>query len=126
MGKVLGARVLLVRANPSVPVYRARRVVHARAPEEVLKKGKRSLERRADGLEGVLGTRPETRVVSEDAAAVLQEMAEEGGKPFLVAVGRRASGDARYSTLGGVSSDVLRAVSGPVLIVPGEAHPAGP
>ena len=66
MGKVLGARVLLVRANPSVPVYRARRVVHARAPEEVLKKGKRSLERRADGLEGVLGTRPETRVVSED------------------------------------------------------------
>ena len=118
VGKLFGARVLLVRVYPSVPVFKARRIVHVRASREVLRKGERSLEERAAELESVLGTRPETRVASGDAAAVLQEVAEEGGRPALVAVGRRGLGAVRYSTLGGVSADVLRSVAGPVLIVP--------
>ncbi len=132
VGKLFGARALLVRVYPSVPVFKARRLVHVQASEEVLKRGERSLEERAAELESVLGTRPETRVVSGDAAAVIQEVAEEGGRPSLVAVGRRGLGAVGYSTLGGVSADVVRSVSGPVLVVPApedgtlRPHPANP
>jgi nucleotide-binding universal stress UspA family protein len=118
MGELLGARVLLLRVYPSVPVFKANRVVYMRASKEVLRRGKRALEGRAAKLESVLGTRPETRISSGDAAAVIQETAEGSGEPTLVAVGRRGLGDVRYSTLGGVSADVLRAAAGPVLIVP--------
>lgn len=118
VGKLLGARVLLIRIYPSVPVFKARRIVHVRASKEVLRRGERALERRAAELESVLGARPETRIFSGDAAAVIQETAERSGEPTLVVVGRRGLGDVRYSTLGGVSADVLRAIAGPVLIVP--------
>ena len=118
VGNLFGARVLLVRVFPSVPVFKARRIVHVRASSEVLRKGERSLKRRAAELESVLGTPPETRVESGDAAAVIQQIAEEGGKTTLVAVGRRGFGTVRYSTLGGVAADILRAVAGPVLIAP--------
>ncbi len=118
IGRLFGARVLLVRVYPSVPVFKARRIVHVRASRELLKKGEESLERRAAELESVLGTRPDIRVASGDAAAVIQEMAESSGEPTLVAVGRRGLGSVRYSTLGGVSADVLRSVSVPVLIAP--------
>ncbi len=55
IGKLFDARVLLMRVYPSVPVFRARRVVHVRASEEVLRRGKRDLERRAAELESVSG-----------------------------------------------------------------------
>jgi nucleotide-binding universal stress UspA family protein len=122
MGKLLDARVLLMRIYPSVAVYKARRVVHLRASREVLRRGKRALEKRADELESVLGIRPETKVLSGDAAAVIQEKVGESGESTLVALGRLGLGDARYSTLGSVSADVLRAVASPVLIVPSSRH----
>ena len=118
IGKLFDTRTLLVRVYPSVTVFKARRISHVRASEELLKKGERSLEKRAAELESILGTRPEVRVASGDAAAVIQEVAEEGGEPTLVAVGRRGLGAVRHLALGSVSSDILRAVSGPVLIVP--------
>ena len=118
IGKLFDARALLVRVYPQVTVFKARRIVHTRASKELLKEGKRSLEKRAAELESVLGTRPEVRVTSGDAAAIIQEAAEEGQEPALVAVGRRGLGAVRHLALGSVSSGVLRAVSGPVLIVP--------
>jgi len=118
IGKLFDARTLLVRVYPQVTVFKARRISHVRASKELLKKGEGSLERRAAELESVLRTRPEIRVVAGDAAAVIQEVAEEGGEPTLVAVGRRGLDAVGHFALGSVSSDVLRAVSGPVLIVP--------
>ncbi len=118
IGKLFDARALLVRVYPQVTVFKARRIVHVRASKDILKEGERFLEKRAARLESVLGTRPEVRVASGDAAAVIQEVAEEGEKPTLVAVGRRGLGAVGHFALGSVSSDVLRAVSGPVLIVP--------
>jgi nucleotide-binding universal stress UspA family protein len=118
IGTLFDARTLLVRVYPQVTVFKARRISHVRASKELLREGERSLERRAAELESVLGTRPEIRVVAGDAAAVIQEMAEERGKPTLVAVGRRGLDAVGHFALGSVSSDVLRAVSGPVLIVP--------
>ena len=118
IGKLFDARALLVRVYPSVTVFKARKISHVQVSKELLKKGERSLEKRAAELESILGTRPEVRVASGDAAAVIQEVAEEGGEPTLVAVGRRGLGAVRHFALGSVSSDILRAVSGPVLIVP--------
>jgi nucleotide-binding universal stress UspA family protein len=63
------------------------------------------------------GDTPRDQDLLGDAAAVIQEMAERSGEPTLVAIGRRGLGAVRYSTLGGVSADVLRSVSGAVLIV---------
>lgn len=125
MGRLFGARTLLVRVYPSIPVFKARRIVHVRASREILREGERALERRAAELESVLGTRPETRVATGDAAAVIQEVAEGGGEPTLVAVGRRGLETVRYSTLGGVAADILRAVTGPVLIVPSPKEEPG-
>lgn len=118
VGRLFGARALLLRVYPSVPVFKARKIVHVRASREVLERGERSLRRRAAELESVLGARPGIRVASGDAAAVIQEAAEESEEPTLVAIGRRGLGAARYSVLGGVSADVLRSVSGPVLVAP--------
>lgn len=122
IGKLFGARMLLVRVYPQVTVFKARRISYVRASKELLRKGERSLERRAAELESLLGTRPESSVVSGDAAGVIQEVAEEGGEPMLVAVGRRGLGAGRRFVLGSVSAGVLRAVSGPVLIVPDTKH----
>jgi nucleotide-binding universal stress UspA family protein len=118
IGKLFDARALLVRIYPQVTVFKARRISHIRASKEILKKGERSLEKRATELESVLGMHPEVRVTSGDAAAVIQEAAEEGREPTLVAVGRRGLGAVGHFALGSVSSNVLRAVRGSVLIVP--------
>ncbi len=122
IGKLFDARALLVRVYPQVTVFKANRIVHTRASKELLGRGERSLEERAAELESVLGTRPEVRVTSGEAAAIIQEAAEEGREPTLVAVGRRGLGAVRHFALGSVSSGVLRAVSGPVLIVPPSIH----
>ena len=67
--------------------------------------------------------RPETRAVLGDAAAVIQDAAdEEGEEPALVVVGRRGMGAVRRFVMGSVSSDVLRSVHGPVLVVPSPAR----
>ena len=122
IGKLFDARALLVRVYPQVTVFKANRIVHTRASKELLGRGERSLEERAAKLESVLGTRPEVRVTSGEAAALIQEAAEEGREPTLVAVGRRGLGAVRHFALGSVSSAVLRGVSGPVLIVPPSIH----
>lgn len=122
IGKLFDARALLMRIYPQVTVFKARRIVHTRASKELLKEGEKSLEKRAAELESALGVRPQVRVVSGDAAAVIQEAAEKCREPTLVAVGRRGLGAVRHFALGSVSSGVLRAVSGPVLIVPPTIH----
>ena len=119
-GGALGAEVLLVLAyercmvttrgmgdpRPRIEADRARN----RAWE--------ALSQLSAGLESVVGVRPESRAVLGEAAAVIQEAAEEGEKPTLVVVGRRGMGAVARLALGSVSSNVLRSVSAPVLIVP--------
>jgi nucleotide-binding universal stress UspA family protein len=119
-GGALGAEVLLVLAYE-------RRMVMTRGmgdPRPLMEADRarnrawEALSQLSAGLESVIGVRPESRAVLGDAAAVIQEAAEEGEGPTLVVVGRRGMGAVARFALGSVSSAVLRSVSGPVLIVP--------
>ncbi|MDP8925339.1 MAG: universal stress protein [Actinomycetota bacterium] len=134
IGGLFGASALLVRAAAVSPTiaYRLReedpsaRDEHDDAFGDVSQKIKEALEDRAAALEDVLGARPQIQVVVGDAAAAIQEVAEEGGEPTLVAVGRRGSDAVQPLVLGSVSTDVLRAVSSSVLIVPSLKKGEGP
>jgi nucleotide-binding universal stress UspA family protein len=118
IGKLFSASVFLVRAHPVFGKYTLAREADEHVSRDIARRTEEALEQRADHLRSVLGERPWVRVVAGDAATAIQEIAEEGGEPTLVAVGRRGLGAVRHFALGSVSSDILRAVSGPVLIVP--------
>ncbi|MDQ3496880.1 MAG: universal stress protein, partial [Actinomycetota bacterium] len=115
LGKLFEASVLLVGVYS---IRLASPPVRAPMPhtfDDLLNKGEDLLKERAARLETVSGDRPETMVATGDAAAVIQDIA---GESALVAVGNRGLGAVRRITLGSVSTDVLRAVSGPVLVCP--------
>ena len=117
VSRLFGARMLCVWVY-SMALSGARRASHVMRAEEVLKKSEESLEERAAELERILGKRPNTLVTTGDAASVVQSAAEKGGEPTLVVVGKRGLGAVKRFALGSVSTDVLRAVSGPVMITP--------
>jgi nucleotide-binding universal stress UspA family protein len=58
------------------------------------------------------------RVSDDYPAAVILEATHEGEKPPLVAVGSRGLAGIMRTRLGSVSTKVVTAASGPVLVVP--------
>jgi nucleotide-binding universal stress UspA family protein len=120
IGDLYGSEGVLVRAyhNPPEPIggWSAddrRRLDEARLREE------EAVDERADRLGRLLKGNLEPRVMEGDAALSLLVVAEEGDEEkTLLAVGSRGLGAIRRLRLGGVSTDVLRAASGPVLIFP--------
>jgi nucleotide-binding universal stress UspA family protein len=125
IGELLGANVLLVRAHQehvqlewleSLP--HDEREVYEEAVEEGLRSEREALEARAAELEPLAGSAPKARVARGDAAKNLLEAAEENGAPSLVVVGARGLGFARRMLLGSVSTKILRAAVGPVLVCP--------
>jgi nucleotide-binding universal stress UspA family protein len=105
LGKLFGARMLLLHAVPRLP-QASGEVVNAK------------LEDRAGELEGFLQQRPQTRIVAGDPAEILIEGAQEGEEPTLVAVGSRGLGPVGRLRLGSVSTKVIRAGLGAVLVYP--------
>lgn len=123
IGRLFGKRALLVRAYPSQTRYRATRVFNADMTPKPLEELDESLKRRAAQLAWRRDVRreemrPEIKVATVDPATVLQEIADESEETTLVAVDSRGLGAVRRFALGSVSTEVLRAVDGPVLIVP--------
>jgi nucleotide-binding universal stress UspA family protein len=104
-GKFFGARMLLVHAVPRLP----------QASDEAVEA---KLEDRAGELEDILLQRPQIRIVAGDSAEVLIEAAQEGEEPTLVAVGSRGLGLVGRLRLGSVSTKVIRAALGAVLVYP--------
>lgn len=118
IGGVLGARLLLIRAYPPEILYEAGEGPGGVGfPEGLRKKGEEEMEGRADDLEPLLGTRPEVEIATGDPAAVIQKAVDESPEPTLTVVGRRGLGGISRFPFGDVSTDVLRAVDGPVLVV---------
>ena len=105
LGKLFGARMLLLHAVPRLP----------QASSEAVDA---KLEDRAGELEDILQQRPQTRIVAGDSAEVLIEGAQEGEEPTLVAVGSRGLGLVGRLRLGSVSTKVVRAGLGAVLVYP--------
>ena len=75
------------------------------------------LEARARELEEILGSRPDTRISGGYPANVLLEASQEV-RPSLVAVGSRGLAGLIRTRLGSVSTKVVTAARGPVLIYP--------
>jgi nucleotide-binding universal stress UspA family protein len=105
LGNLFDAQMLLIHAVPQLP----------QASGEAVEA---KLEDRAGELEDILQQRPQTRVVVGDPAEVLMEATQEGEGPTLVAVGSRGLGPVGRLRLGSVSTRVVRAGPGAVLVYP--------
>ena len=123
IGKLFGAQGLLVRVYPQLPeIDLEGRRLNARMTDDELRREESKLEERANDIEKSLGSRPKIRVAVGDVAAELLEAAEEENVPekVFIAVGSRGLGTIQRMRLGSVSTKVLYAAKGHVLIYP---HP---
>jgi nucleotide-binding universal stress UspA family protein len=119
IGGLVERRVLLVGTYPELPEMDVEgRKFNPRLVEDELKREWRKLEERAARIGKASGVRPSVRLSVGDPAACLLDAAEEEGAPekTLIAVGSRGLGTMRRIRLGSVSTKVLRAAKGPVLI----------
>jgi nucleotide-binding universal stress UspA family protein len=115
-----GARALVLRAYPRLPEVDAEgRGFDPRIVDDELRRAEKALLERSRKLESRLGSRPKVRVVVGDAAASLLEAAEEDApESTLLAVGSRELGVIGRMRLGSVSTKVVHAAKGPVLVHP--------
>ena len=90
-----------------------------RIVDDELRRAEKALLERSRKLESRLGSRPKARLVVGDAAASLLEAAEEDApERTLLAVGSRDLGVIGRMRLGSVSTKVVHAAEGPVLVHP--------
>jgi nucleotide-binding universal stress UspA family protein len=120
IGELFGARCVLVRAYPELPeADRAGRALDPRAVDDALRRAEHNLHERAEELGRLVERRPRIGIAAGDAAvAILEEAREADTAATLIAVGSRGLGLARRLRLGSVSTKVLRAAEGPVLVYP--------
>ena len=118
LGRPFGAdtRLVLAGVRPEASRQGARPRPGLPTFGEALRRSEEYLEHLSGELAEELGRRPQTEVVEGGAATVMVEAAERGEEPVLIAVGSRNLGMIKRLMLGTVSSDVLRAVSGPLLV----------
>lgn len=121
LAKLYGVGAVLVRGyrEPPAPLDAAPRYVeaHLRMIEEDLAKDVRNLEERAEDLERELGFRPETQVAAENPAVLIDRVAGDS-ESALIAVGSRGFGAVKRMALGSISTKILRAARGSVLVYP--------
>jgi len=130
LGKLLGAETLLAHAYEGMPPHpetlpRDDRELYEVMVEEHLGRVGPALEARAAELEDACGVRPRVRVLEGEGARALSEFAEEGGGTGLLVVGSRGLGAGGRMLLGSVSTKVLIAAKGPVLVCPREEGEEG-
>jgi nucleotide-binding universal stress UspA family protein len=116
---LFGAPVSLVLGFPSPGAHAEASLIQV--SREMFGEGGELLRRRALRLEDVTRERPSIRVSAGDAATIIRNAAKESGGPTLVAVGSRGLDALRRLAVGSVSTDVLRAATGPVLVFPSAA-----
>ncbi len=124
---LFGAEVVLVRAyeNPPVPVGGWSAEDRSELDDERLR-DLRSLEGRAERLQTMARGRPETKLAEAKATPTIASVAEKGEEErTLFAVGSRGLSAPKRALFGSVSTKVLRAVDGPVLVVPSDAARVG-
>jgi nucleotide-binding universal stress UspA family protein len=118
IGTLYDAKGLLVYSHPDlpeVPPGEARSAVQGLV--DMRERDRGMLEERAGDLEKILGNRPEIRISGGYPANVLLEASQEM-QPSLVAVGSRGLAGLIRTRLGSVSTKVVTAARGPVLVYP--------
>src|SRR5215207_8741693 len=118
IGNLYGAGGLLVYSHPDlpeVPPGEARSAV--RNLVDMRERDEKMLDDRARGLERFLGGKPEVRLSGDYPAKVLLDASQEV-RPTLVAVGSRGRAGIARTRLGSVSTKVVTAAHGPVLVYP--------
>jgi nucleotide-binding universal stress UspA family protein len=120
IGGLFGTRAVLVRAYPELPeTDQVGRALDPRAVDDALHRAEQDLHERADELGRLVGGRPRIEIAAGDPAVALLDNAREGDETrALIGVGSRGLGLARRLRLGSVSTKVLRAARGPVLVYP--------
>ena len=120
IGELFGVRGVLVRSYPELPeADRVGRALDPRAVDDALRRAEHNLHERAEELGRLVGRRPRIGIAAGDAAvAILEEARESDEAKALIAVGSRGLGPIRRLRLGSVSTKVLRAAKGPVLVYP--------
>jgi nucleotide-binding universal stress UspA family protein len=120
IGALYGARGILVRAYLELPeADRVGRTLDPRVVNDALRRAERELHERAKELGSFSGASLKIGIAAGDpATAVLTEAGEGVGAATLIAVGSRGLGPVGRLRLGSVSTKVLRAAEGPVLVSP--------
>jgi nucleotide-binding universal stress UspA family protein len=115
-----GARAHVLRAYPELPEVDAEgRGLNPRIVDDELRRAEKALLGRSRELENRLGSRPKVRLVVGNAASCLLEAAEEDApERTLLVVGNRGLGAIGRMRLGSVSTKVVHAAKGPVLVHP--------
>jgi nucleotide-binding universal stress UspA family protein len=115
-----GAEMVLIYAHPDLPEVPPGEARDTAVQElgGIRERDEERLESRADELKELAGSRPQTRVSDDYPATVILEAAHEDTKPPLVAVGSRGLAGITRTRLGSVSTKVVTAAPGPVLVVP--------
>jgi steroid delta-isomerase-like uncharacterized protein len=120
IGKLFGAKALLVRAFPQLPdMDTDGRRSNARMVEDEMRREEQAIVSRAKEIQGPLRDRPRIEIAVGDPAVVLLRAAEvDTAESTLIAVGSRGLGKAQRMRLGSASTKVLHAAEGPVLVYP--------
>ncbi len=120
IGKLFGADALLVRAYPRQSEMDGEEAGAAGEAAEEQGRDEGALEERVSGLEKETGVLPEVTTSFGNPAEAVLAAAEAGGggERSLVAVGHRGLGALGRMRLGSISTRVLRAARGPVLVHP--------
>ena len=123
LAKLLEAETLLVHAYEGMPPHpetlpRDDRELYEAMVEKHVEQVEPALEGRAADLADSHSLRPRVRIVPGESAQVLSKVAEEGDKPSLLVVGSRGLGAGGRILMGSVSTKVLMAARGPVLVCP--------
>lgn len=122
-----GAQLVLIYAHPDLPEVPPgeARDTALRELGDIREREEERLKSRAEELQEILGSRPEVRVSDGYPAKVILEAASEGTKPPLVAVGSRGLAGITRTRLGSVSTKVVTAAPGPVLVAPHDGNSSG-
>lgn len=119
IGGLYGSRALLLHVFPELPQISPKgRTSAAEEFYDAVERDEKRLRKRAGELTDILGSSPEVRVTEGHAAASILEVAQREGEPPLIAVGSRGIAGIRRTRLGSVSTKVVTAAEGPVLVCP--------
>jgi nucleotide-binding universal stress UspA family protein len=133
IGGLFGAEGILVQVYPRVlKSTQETGTLKTRIVDHALREAESELRGRAEELARLLGRSPDVKLVVDEAAEgvdgvalTLLEEARRAGVPSLISVGSRGLGAIRRARVGSVSTQVVRAAEGPVLVCP-HACGAGP